>query len=164
MKLPAWIATAATALCAALLPACDSFNLNAIHPGTTTAAEVRDRLGPPGYVHWHDDGTLVWEYSRQPAGIHCYMISFDQREVVSRVEQVLSEANYARVQPGMRHEDIRRLFGVPANKTVFANLGEEVWEWHVEGSIPTEDTRFMVHFDLDSGRVRKTSKMVVPRG
>ena len=74
MKLPVWIATAATALCAALLPACDSFNLNAIHPGTTTAAEVRDRLGPPGYVHWHDDGTLVWEYSRQPAGIQCYMM------------------------------------------------------------------------------------------
>ncbi len=30
--------------------------------------------------------------------------------------------------------------------------------------MPTEDTRFMVHFDSASGRVKKTSKMVVPRG
>lgn len=164
MKLSGLITTAATALATALLPACDAFNLQEIKPGITTADEVRARMGEPGFQHWNDDGTATWEYSRQPSGVECYMISFDRTQVVSKVEQVLNEANYARVRDGMAKDDVRRLLGAPASKVVFDNLKEEIWEWRIEGVPPTDETYFMVHFDTRHGAVKKTSKRVVMRG
>jgi len=164
MKFIAWINTAIAALAAALLPACDAINLPEIKPGVTTAADVRSRMGEPGFKHWNDDGTATWEYSRQPSGTQCYMITFDRQDVVSKLEQVLNDANYARVRDGMAKDDIRRLLGAPASRVVFDNLREEIWEWRVEGVPPTEETYFMVHFDTGHGGVKKTSKRVAMRG
>jgi outer membrane protein assembly factor BamE (lipoprotein component of BamABCDE complex) len=159
-----FFATLASLLAAALLPACDAVNLPQIEPGVTTAAEVLHRMGEPGYRHGNDDGTATWEYSRQPNGVHCYMISFDPQQVVSHLEQVLNDANYARVQPGMSRDAIRRLLGAPGSRTPFRNLGEEVWEWRIEGMPPIDETYFMVHFDSQSGLVKKTSRRVEAKG
>lgn len=159
-----FFATLATALASALLPACDVVNLPQIRPGETTAGEVLERMGEPGFRHRNGDGTATWEYSRQPAGVHCYMISFDDQQVVARFEQVLGDAYFARVRPGMRQDEIRRLLGAPATRTVFDNLGEEIWEWHVEGTLPTDETYFMVHFDTHHGTVKKSSQRVQPKG
>ena len=164
MNFKAWISALFAALAAALLPACDIVNLPKIKPGVSTAAEVRARMGEPGMVHWNDDGTATWEYSRQPAGVDCYMISFDLNQVVVRLDQVLNNETYAKVRVGMTKDDIRRLLGAPASKAVFENLGEDIWEWHVRGMPPTEETYFMVHFDLRSGLVKKTSQRVAARG
>lgn len=159
-----FLATLATALASALLPACDIVNLPQIKPGITTATEVLERMGEPGFRHWNDDGTATWEYSRQPAGVHCYMISFDRQQVVARLEQVLGDEYYARVRPGMSKDDIRRLLGTPGSRTMFDNLREEIWEWRVEGIPSTEETYFMVHFDTEHGGVKKTSSRVQPKG
>jgi len=164
MKLPAWLGSAFAALGAALLPACDAVNLPEIRPGITTAAEVRSRMGNPGFEFTNDDGSVTWEYSRQPNGTHCYMITIGRDQIVQKMEQVLTEANFARVREGMSRDEIRRLFGAPASTAVFRNLGEDIWEWRVEGMPPMEETYFMVHFDLASGGVKKTSKRVQPKG
>jgi len=164
MKLPAWISAAASAIVAAALPACDYVNLKEIKPGVTTQAEVRSRMGEPGFIHWNDDGTATWEYARQPNGSNCYMITFGQDHVVAKVEQVLNEANYGKVRVGMSKDDIRRLFGAPGSQQVFNNLREEIWEWRIEGMPPMDETYFMVHFDIDHGGVKKTSKRVAAKG
>lgn len=164
MKLPAWIASATAAIVTALLPACDIVNLPEIKPGLTTAGEVRARMGEPGFEHWNEDGTATWEYSRQPSGVNCYMITFDRQQVVSKVEQVLNAANFARLRDGMTKDDVRRLLGAPASKVVFNNLQEEIWEWRVEGVPSTEETYFMVHFDTIQGGVKKTSQRVAMKG
>ena len=164
MKLPAWITAAASAIIAAALPACDYVNLKEITPGVTTQAEVRSRMGEPGFIHWNDDGTATWEYARQPNGSSCYMITFGQDHVVAKVEQVLNDANYAKVREGMSKDDVRRLLGAPASKVTYRNLREEVWEWRIEGDVPIEETYFGVHFDTDHGGVKKTSRRVHQRG
>ena len=159
MKLPAWIA----ALLTALLPACDMVNLPEIKPGITTQAEVRSRMGEPGFIHRNDDGTVTWEYSRQPAGVHCYMIRFDRQEIVAALDQVLTPATYARITPGLTQDEVRRLLGQPASRQTFDNLGESVWEWRIEGDFRTEETYFSVHFDLADGTVRKAGQRIQPR-
>ena len=156
MKLPAWIA----ALLTALLPACDMVNLPEIKPGITTQAEVRSRMGEPGFIHRNDDGTVTWEYSRQPAGVHCYMIRFDRQEIVTALDQVLTPATYARVTPGLTQDEVRRLLGQPASRQTFDKLGESVWEWRIEGDFRTEETFFSVHFDLADGTVRKAGQRI----
>lgn len=164
MPLAKWISAATAAIATVLLPACDAVNLPNIKPGISTADEVRQRLGQPGYEFSNPDGSVTWEYSRQPSGVHCYMITIGRDQVVQKLEQVLNEANYARVRPGMSGDEIRRLLGMPASKVVFDNLGEAVWEWRVEGMPPSEESYFMVHFDLTSHTVSKTSRRVAMKG
>ena len=164
MKLTAWISGALSALATAMLPACDMVNLPEIKPGVTSAAEVRSRMGEPGFEFSNPDGSVTWEYSRQPAGVHCYMITIGRDQIVEKLEQVLSEANFGRVREGMSRDEVRRLFGAPASKIVFDNLGEDIWEWRVEGMPRSEETFFTVHFDLQTGGVRKTSKRVAIKG
>ena len=164
MKLSRWITAATAAVASALMPACDIVNLNEIRPGITTAAEVRARMGEPGFIHHDNDGTAIWEYSRQPQGVHCYMIAFDRRDVVTRMDQVLNDANYARIADGLSKDDVRRIHGAPATKVVFDNLREEIWEWRIEGVPSTEETYFMVHFDTGHGAVKKTSRRVAMKG
>jgi len=163
MKLPTWIIAAVTAIVFAALAACDFVNLREIKTDLTTQADVRSRLGEPGFVHGNDDGTVTWEYSRQPGGTNCYMITFNRDHVVSKLEQVLNEANYARVRAGMSQDEVRRLLGAPGSKVVFDNLREEIWEWRIEGMPPMDETYFMVHFDTNNGSVKKTSKRVQPK-
>ncbi len=164
MKLPAWIATATAAVAAALLPACDGPALRELKPGIATAAEVRARLGNPGFEHRNDDGTVTWEYNRQPNGIECHMLTFDASQVLVRIEQVLAAEYLARVQEGMDRAAVRRLLGKPGSVQVFDNLQEEIWDWRVAGTIPTEEAHFHVHFNLGDGLVKKTSRRVETRG
>jgi len=164
MSLPAWFSAAATALVAAVLPACDFINLPEIKPGQTTASEVRSRMGEPGATYSNDDGSITWEYDRQPNGIHCYMITIGPDQIVQKLDQVLTDANYAKAREGLSKAEVRRLYGRPGSIQQFNNLGEEIWEWRIEGMPPMEETYFTVHFDQSTGVVKKSSKRVVPKG
>lgn len=163
MTLPRWLAAAAAAVTAAILPACDADNLKSIRPGITTSAEVQARMGPPSAEYRNEDGSITWEYNRQPNGIECHMITLGPDRVVARIEQVLTEANLARVREGMDREQVRRLLGRPGSVNTFERLNEEVWDWRVAGTIPTEEAHFHVHFDTGSGLVKKTSRRVETR-
>ena len=164
MKLPVWFTSLFSALIAAALPACDFINLPEIKPGQTTANEVRTRMGEPGAQYSNDDGSVTWEYDRQPSGVHCYMITIGPDQVVQKLEQVLTESNYAKAREGLSKAEIRRLYGRPGSIQRFDNLHEEIWEWRIEGMPPMDETYFMVHFDTASGLVKKTSKRVAMKG
>lgn len=164
MSLPKWLSTFVAAVFTAFLPACDRANLQEIKPGISTSAEVRARMGAPAAEYRNEDGTVTWEYNRQPNGIECHMITFGPDQVVLKVEQVLTEANFAKVREGMGRDQIRRLLGRPGSITTFERLNEEVWDWRVAGMIPTEEAHFHVHFDSGSGLVKKTSRRVEPKG
>lgn len=146
------------------LPACDYFNARELKPGVSTALEVRDRYGPP-QMEWHnDDGSVTWEYSRQPQGAECYMITIGPDQILRRLDQVLNEATFARVQPGMSGDEVRRLLGKPAASQFFQLKQETVWEWLIDrGSSVTEPTYFTVSFNTD-GRVTGTGRYTRMRG
>jgi hypothetical protein len=160
MKKTNWISAALAAISAAILPACDIIVLPEIKPGITTGVEVRAKMGNPGFEFRNEDGTVTWEYTRQPAGVHCYMITLGPDQVVRKLEQVLNESSYAKAREGMTRDQVRRLLGKPANKMVFDNLREEVWEWKIEGVPPNQPTFFNVYFDTGSGLVKKAGKRV----
>ena len=164
MRFTQWISVALSTLCAALLPACDLVGLPQIEPGKTTAPEVRKLMGEPSGIFSEKEGEEIWEYSRQPNGVHSYHITIGADQVVARMTQILTPANYARIQPGMNKTSVRRILGKPGSIQVFDNLGEEVWEWRIEGDIPPEETYFSVYFHTDSEEVKKAGKRVAPRG
>jgi hypothetical protein len=164
MKLAAWISAVIAALCSAVLPACDRFNLDDFKPGITTAAEIRARMGAPTAEHVNPDGSVTWEYSRQPNGSECHMLTIGPDHVLAKIEQALTEANLARVREGMTRDAVRRLLGKPGSVITYDRLAEEVWDWRVAGTIPTEEAHFHAHFDTGTGLLKKTSRRVEVRG
>ena len=142
------------------LSACDTFVIDQIKPGVTTAHEVRELLGPPGIEWRNEDGSRTLEYSRQPEGVHCYMITIGSDDVVHSVEQVITEANLARVQPGWTQEQVRRLLGMRRSVEYFELKNEEVWDWKIPGD-HVEEELFNVHFD-PQGIVVRTSRGIIP--
>lgn len=142
------------------LSGCDYVNVSELQPGVSTELDVRQRFGPPQEVWKNSDGSVTWEYSRQPEGAECYMITIGPDKVLRAVEQVLNEAGYARVQRGMTGDEVRRLLGRPASSQFFSLKRETVWEWLIgRGGSPTESdpTYFTVTFN-DEGRVVGTGR------
>lgn len=164
MRFSHWIPSATAAIASALLPACDSVVMQEIKPGISTAAEVRARLGNPGNEFSNPDGSVTWEYTRQPQGVDCYMITLNREQIVVSMDQVLTDTNYAKAREGMSQPEILRLLGTPANKVIYNNLQEEVWEWRIRGMTASEETYFNVHFDLSNGLLKKAGKRVAQRG
>lgn len=151
-------------LAAVGLPACDYFNTRDLRPGVSTDLEVRDRFGPPQREWRNDDGSVTWEYSRQPEGAECYMITIGPDRVMRALDQVLNEANLARVQAGMSGAEVSRLLGRPASSQFFELRRETVWEWLIErGSQVAEPVYFTVSFNED-GRVAATGRYTRMRG
>lgn len=149
-------------LCALLtalgLPACDSNLLAQLKPGITTAAEVRRIMGEPGMEWLNADGSRTWEYTRQPEGYQCFMITLGANGLLRQVEQVITPENQARVARGMSKDDVRRLLGKPRSIQTFRLKQEEVWDWKVAREVTT-DQFFNVHFNLNGQVVGTSSSM-----
>lgn len=151
-------------LAAAVLPGCDAVYLDEFKAGISTAAEVRQRMGEPAAEYANADGSITWEYNRQPQGVHTHMLTFGTDQVLLRIEQVLNDANYARLANGMSKEQVQRLLGKPGSSTTLPMKREEVWDWRVEGTPSPEEWHFYAHFSTDSGLLVNTTKMALQRG
>jgi outer membrane protein assembly factor BamE (lipoprotein component of BamABCDE complex) len=163
MKVPRWLNVVITAVTAAGLPGCDYFAIQELKPGVSTAAEVRSRLGEPVQEYRNADGSWTWEFNRQPSGTDCYMVTIGPDQVMRSIEQVLTEANLARIVAGMDRDEVRRRLGGPGSRTTYSASQEEDWDWRVAGTLPTEEAHFHVHFDPATGLVIRTSRRIEPR-
>lgn len=151
-------------LAASVLPGCDTFVIDDFKPGTTTSAEVEKRMGAPATQYSNADGSVTWEYNRQPQGVHTHMLTFGSNQILLRVEQVLTDGNYAKITNGLDKAQVQRILGKPGKTSTFPMKGEEVWDWRVEGSPASDEWHFYVHFSVDSGLVVNTTKMMLQRG
>lgn len=154
-RLIAWLCALLSAIG---ITACDYINMRELKPGVSTAMEVRERFGPP-HMEWrNDDGSTTWEYSRQPEGVDCYMITIGADDILREIDQVLNETNFARVEKGMTGDQVRRLLGKPASSQFFRLKNETVWEWKIsQGEASAEPVYFTVAFNTD-GRVTGTGR------
>lgn len=158
------LAAGFVSLAAAVLPGCDAIHLDEFKLGVSSAAEVRQRMGAPAAEYANADGSVTWEYNRQPNGVHTHMLTFGADRILLRIEQVLTDENYARLANGMTKEQVRRILGQPGSTTTFPRQREEVWEWRVEGHPSNDEWRFHAHFDVDTGLLVRTAKMALQRG
>ena len=124
-------AVAAFAALAALLQlaGCDPQRISELEEGVATEADVRARFGEPEKIWDGPGGARILEYNRQPAGQKNYMITVGADGRMSALRQVLNPANFARVQPGMMMEEVRRMLGKPARTTPYALKNETAWDW-----------------------------------
>ncbi|MBX3609261.1 MAG: outer membrane protein assembly factor BamE [Hydrogenophaga sp.] len=141
--------------------ACDLQNIAELEPGVSTEADVREKFGQPEAVWEGEDGAQIYEYNRQPEGVVNYMITVGANGILVKVSQVLTEENFARVQPGMAVEQVRRMLGKPRKVQTFALSGETSQDWRYQPKGQTETMIFTVTYNRDL-RVIKTGSMPDP--
>ena len=130
----------------ALVAGCDQHRIGKLEEGVSTEADVRAQFGQPENVWDEPGGVRTLEYNRNPAGHQNYMISIGPDGKMAALRQVLTPENFARVQPGMPMEQVRRMLGKPARKTPYPLKNEIAWDWrYIEP--PNSSMVFTVWFD-----------------
>ncbi len=108
------------------LVGCDPQRISELEEGVSSEADVRARFGEPERVWDGVNGVRIFEYNRQPAGHKNYMISIGIDGKMASLRQVLTPENFAKIQPGMMMEDVRKMLGKPM-KVVPYELKQETY-------------------------------------
>ncbi|MEJ7929103.1 outer membrane protein assembly factor BamE [Ramlibacter sp. AN1015] len=140
-----------------LLTGCDPQRISELEEGVSTEADVRARFGAPEAIWEAPGGGYTLEYNRNPAGHQNYMITIGPDGRMSALRQVLHPGNFARVQPGMSMEEVRRMLGRPARQQSVPLRGETAWDWRWMDP-PNASMLFTVWFDRDLRVVRSQSR------
>jgi outer membrane protein assembly factor BamE (lipoprotein component of BamABCDE complex) len=130
--------------------------LDKLAKGVSTESDVRMIMGQPEIVWEEEDGSRRLEYPRGPAGHRTWFFVIGKDGKLKEYEQVLTEENFANIKPGMSKDTVRRMLGKPRSMVQFKLKNEEVWDWLYLQSGNTSRL-FNVHFDIDSGKVTRTS-------
>jgi hypothetical protein len=106
-----WASAAAAALALATLAGCAT--PGSLPPGTTIAV-ARSGLQTPTGEYALPDGGRRLEFARGSFGKETWMLDFDAKGALVSSQQVLTEANFARITPGMSADEVRMRLGRPA--------------------------------------------------
>ena len=118
---------------ASLLGACDEQRATRLEEGVSTEVDVRKQFGEPVQITEHADGSKLLAYPRQPEGWTNYEAEIAADGKLTALRQLLTEANFAKVQPGMDQATVGRLLGRHARELRYATQpGQVVWRWHVQ--------------------------------
>lgn len=94
--------------------------------------DVLRRLGPPGAEAPLPDGGRQLEYASGPFGKWTIMVRLDAQGRVVSAGNVLDEAHFAQVQPGMTRDALRLLLGPPARVWGVRYHDQTVWSYRYE--------------------------------
>ncbi len=144
----------------ALLTACDQQRIEKLEEGVATEADVRREFGEPEKIWDAPQGGRTFEYNRNPQGHQNYMITIGPDGKMSALRQVLTPQNFAKVQPGMMMEDVRKMLGKPAKITPYDLKREVAYDWRWMDP-PNTSMVFTVYFDTDY-RVLRTRSVPDP--
>ena len=139
---------------------CDQQRIGELEEGVSTEADVRARFGEPEKIWDVPAGGRIFEYDRQPAGQKNYMITIGVDGKMSALRQVLTPENFARVQPGMMVQDVRKMLGKPAKITPYDLKHEVDYDWRY---LQPPNTAMVFTVTFDPGfRVLRTGSVPDP--
>ncbi len=121
-------------------------------------AEIESAMGRPPVVLTAPDGDTLWQFPRG-AGQRTYIARFGTDRRLKNFEQALTRENFATIKPGMTRAEIELLLGPPNGTRTFRWRNEEVWSYAYQAA-QSDNRIFNVHFDANTGEVRRTSDQV----
>lgn len=96
-----------------------------------TGEEVVARMGPPETRRQIEGGTRL-EFPRGPYGPQTWFVYLDAAGRAVRSEQVLTEANFGRILPGMDQSEVRERLGRPGEVEGLARDRGTVWSYRYD--------------------------------
>jgi len=132
MELRQFRAAFAAAGVVALLGACAGYSPDGFGTGAALA-DVKQVMGPPTGEYALPSGNKRIEYARGPYGKHTYMLDFDAGDRLLSWEQVLTEARFGAVAPGMRSQDVLMALGRPSALRPLAMRQLTLWSYRFDG-------------------------------
>ncbi len=148
----------AVIICALALTACASYSGRGLVPGVATRPEITAVMGEPAMA-WQDaDGREQLAYPRGPEGTQTFMVFIAADGRLERIEGVLDEKHFARIENGRTDKDaVLRLLGPPNPRwTIYFKARDELaLEWRY-CSAWSEVSRFDVLIDATTNIVRST--------
>ena len=103
-----------------------------VTPGAS-ATDVEARMGKPIAQGVLPNGERYWDYTLQPMGYHNYRVTFAPDERVQAVQDLLTNQNIARVEPGMSRAQVLDIVGPSRHSEQYAN-GTTSLSWRYEDS------------------------------
>jgi hypothetical protein len=135
------------------LAGCDRVATGELRAGQSTVADMKFQMGEPSEVR-RDGDREIWVYPLGPEGVKTYFMTVGASGVLEKIDQVLTEANFARVQNGMTHNDVVAILGRHGKEQRYAMSYNEItrsWKFNKDNA----DLFFQVTYD-GSGRVKAT--------
>ena len=111
--------------CTALAPAAS--------PIGTPISEVRRSLASPSGEYALPNGGTRLEFAQGSFGRQTWMMDFDAKGSLVHTEQVLDEAHFAQVKPGMDRRELQMLLGRPAHVFSVQRQQLQVWNYRYFG-------------------------------
>jgi hypothetical protein len=136
---------------ALLCGACGTYSPREVQIGQSRD-EVLKLMGPPTNQYRGPDGGQRLEYARGPMGRDTFMVDLDASGHVLGWAQVLTQARFAQIVPGLRREDVLFALGRPSNQKRYVRQHEDVWSYRF-GVRDAACEWFQVSLG-DDGRVR----------
>lgn len=111
----------------------------------------------PQSTRSNPDGSRTLEYSDQPWGDRCTLVTVGADGRVIASVDAYAEENLARIVVGMSIAEVQRLLCQHHSIEHYPRLGEEVWDWNIRNAGMGYGVRFNVHFNA-AGVVVRTSR------
>ncbi|MDP1783353.1 MAG: hypothetical protein U1E02_17415 [Hydrogenophaga sp.] len=117
------VAVAGLSACAGYAPPSD--------PSGLSRDEIVARMGPPEMQRQVAGGSRL-EFPRGPYGVHTWFVYLDANGRATRSEQVLTEANFLRINPGMSQEEARQVLGRAGEVQGLGRNRGQVWSYRYD--------------------------------
>ena len=134
------------------LVGCDRVATGELQAGQSTVADLKLKMGEPASVNREGDKE-IWEYPLGPEGVRTYMMTINAQGTIEKIDQVLVDANFKRIVPGMTITEVRRILGRNSKEQRYGMTPNELthkYKFHT-GS---EDQYFDVTYNAE-GRVKE---------
>ncbi len=154
MKL--WLA----AISVLLLSACAAYSGYGLKPGEDGIGSVQQVMGQPAMRWQNADGSMQLAYPRGPMGYHTFMVHIGSDGKLQRIENVLDEKNFFRIQSGMSEDEVLRILGpsFPGWRVGSDARDELVWEWRY-----CDEMNAAARFDVVFERSKMTVRSIMSR-
>lgn len=154
--LPAKLIAVSALACLAALTGCDRVATGELQVGSSTVADLKFKMGEPSEVRREGDRE-IWVYPLGPEGVKTYFMTVGSNGTLEKIDQVLNEANFARVQVGMTHDEVVKILGRHGREQRYAMSINEItraWKYNKDNA----DLFFEVLYD-GNGRVKSTGSV-----
>ena len=135
-----------------VMAGCDRVATCELQAGQSTVADMKLKMGEPANVYREGDKE-VWEYPLGPEGVRTYMMTVNEQGTLEKIDQVLVEANFQRIQRGMTITEVRRILGRNSKEQRFGMTPNELTHKY-KFNAKNEDHYFDVTYNAE-GRVKE---------